>query len=401
MSKSFYIFANAALGKGLSGGDRIFMEFARRLKRNNNVIIQVWEEGCRMCKRQGISESQNLKFDVINVNFWCRFGFLICYLARILTASLKAFFISLENNSSTIMYSASEFWMDSLPAFILKLRFSKIRWVAAWFQTAPNPLKGYSSGNREAHYKLSAFYFWLMQLPIKPLIKEFADLVLVNNESERTQFPALDKQDRVLVILGAVKTEEINKYRKEHGEVPKVYDAVFQGRFHPQKGVIELMSIWKSVTDKKPKAKLAMIGDGPLMNEVRNRIKELGLEDHVDLFGYVFDGDEKYKIFAQSKIVVHPSFFDSGGMASAEAMAFGLPCVGFNLDSYKSYYPKGMVKVNIGDLNLFAKIIIELLNNQRKREEIGKEAQKMIQENWNWDQRVDQLSRYLGNFSKQ
>lgn len=391
MRSTFHIFANAALGKGLSGGDRIFIEFARRLSKNRHVTVHVWEEGYGICKKQGLSESQNLKFDVMDVIFWSKFGFLICYLARVLTASWQALFISLENNNSIIVYSASEFWMDSLPAFILKVRFPKVRWIAAWFQTAPNPLKGYSTGKRENVYKLSAFYFWLMQLPIKPFIKMFADLVLVNNESERIQFSDMNKQKRVLVILGAVKTEEIDKYREACGEVPKIYDAVFQGRFHPQKGVEELIDIWKYVTYKNPKARLAMIGDGPLMDKVKGKIKKLNLEKNIHLFGYVFDGPVKYKIFSQSKIVVHPSFYDSGGMASAEAMAFGLPCVGFDLESYESYYPMGMVKVAVGDLESFAGVIVELLGNKNKRDRIGRQAYLMINKSWSWDQRVNQL----------
>ncbi|MBI2596912.1 glycosyltransferase [Candidatus Daviesbacteria bacterium] len=391
---NFYIFANAALGKGLSGGDRIFIEFARRLSRDKHVVIQVWEEGYIMCKRQGLEEGKNLEFDLINVNPWCKLGFLICYLTRILSALYKALFIKLENNSSTVIYAASEFWMDSLPCFILKLRYPKIKWVAGWFQTAPNPLKGFSEGEREREnvYRLSAFYHWFMQLPIKPLISNIADLILVNNDLERRQFGTTDK---TLVILGAVDVERINEYREHHKKNTLIYDAVFQGRFHPQKGVVELINIWKKVSEKIPGAKLAMIGNGPLMNDVIDKIKEIGLEDNVKLFGYLFDGEEKYRIFSQSKLVVHPAFFDSGGMASAEAMAFGIPCVGFNLDSYKSYYPKGMVKVTAGDLNLFAKTIVELINSKRKREEIGKEAQKMIQENWSWDQRVEQLLKSI------
>lgn len=400
MSKSFHIFANAALGEGLSGGDRIFIEFAKRLSKNNHVIIQVWEEGYQICKRQGLSESQNLKFDVINMEFFCKFGFLICYLARILTASFKALFISLKNSNSTIVYSASEFWMDSLPALILKLRFPKIKWIAAWFQTAPNPLVGFSEGGRENTYRLSAFYHWFMQLPIKPLIERWADLVLVNNDLEKKQFTKLDRVDKALVILGAVNIEDIDRFRERNRDLPEVYSGVFQGRFHPQKGVVELIKIWSLVTKKVPEAKLAMIGDGPLMPNVKKLINDLRLNQNVKLFGYVFDGDQKYRIFSQSTIVVHPSFFDSGGMASAEAMAFGKLCVGFNLDSYKSYYPKGMVKVTVGDLNGFANIIVGLLNNKDKREEVGRQAQRMIKAHWSWDQRVKQLLKGLDYFEE-
>lgn len=82
-------------------------------------------------------------------------------------------------------------------------------------------------------------------------------------------------------------------------------------------------------------------------------------------------------------------------MASAEAMAFGIPCIGFDLKSYTSYYPRGMVKVRIGDLESFAKEIVDLQKNKNKREAIGREAQRMIQEKWSWDQRVKSLRTFL------
>ncbi|MDO8638246.1 MAG: glycosyltransferase [Candidatus Daviesbacteria bacterium] len=388
MIKTFHIFANAALGKGLSGSDRIFIEFAKKLNKEFKVVVHVWEEGYLMCKRQGL---ENVEFEIMELKFWNKYGFFICYLARIVKSIWYGLFAKMENSQQVVLYSASEFWMDSIGVFILKLRFPKIRWVAAWFQTAPNPIFGFSSGNRETKYRLSAFYYWLMQLPVKPLIAKFADFILVNNELEKSQFPHLNKLQRVLVILGAVNTENINKYLKKYKNLPKIYDGVFQGRFHPQKGVVELIEIWKLVTKKIPSAKLALIGDGPLMDEVKLKIKQLKLENNIQIFGYVFDGSQKYKIFASSKIVVHPAFFDSGGMAAGEGMFFGLPGVGFNLDSYQSYYPMGMVKVKVGDLKSFSGYIIRLIKNKDMREKIGNEARKMIKESWSWDERVNQL----------
>lgn len=388
MKLNFHIFANAALGKGLSGGDRIFIEFAKRLRHSHDVVIHVWKEGLEMCQRENLTEG--ITFELINVERWCKFGFAACYLARIMKAIWSVLYLNLDNSKNIVLYSASEFWMDSLPGFILKLRYPKSVWIIGSFQAAPNPLKGFTEGSRENAYKVSAFANWLVQLPIKPLVRKWADLVLINNEEERKYFKNLDQQQKILVILGAVNTDQINEFIKLKVH-PKIYDAVFQGRFHPQKGVEELIDIWKLVTDNKPSAKLALIGDGPLMAKVKDKIEKLNLEQNIHLFGYVFDGPEKYRIFSQSKLVVHPAFYDSGGMASAEAMAFGLPCVGFELDSYKSYYPKGMIKVEIGNLKEFSKTILELLSSESKRNKIGKEAQEMINKSWSWDQRVDQL----------
>ena len=64
------------------------------------------------------------------------------------------------------------------------------------------------------------------------------------------------------------------------------YDACFVGRFHQQKGVLVLIDIWKEVVKLKPDAKLAMIGNGPLEEEVKNRAKEYGIGNNIDLFGF-------------------------------------------------------------------------------------------------------------------
>ena len=105
--------------------------------------------------------------------------------------------------------------------------------------------------------------------------------------------------------------------------------------------------------------------------------------------------DKHITLPAKGSTIYRPLVLMHGLMASAEAMVFGIPCIGFNLNSYKSYYPRGMIKVMIGDLNAFARAILELLNDTQKRDKIGKEALRMIEKNWNWDQRVDQLSSSL------
>lgn len=376
------IFAMAAQGKGISGSDRIFIEFARRWSKKHQVEIYTSESGKRMCT------ALNLPARVIIHSY--PFGFLE-YLSKILFGIYLGF--KLKPEDGDMVYSASEFWMDSLPAFIFKLRLSKIKWVASWYQTAPNPLVGFAEGKRQERYRWKALLYWSTQLLIKPLISRFADFILINNENEKRHFQGIEK--KLIVVLGAVDIDLISKYIKKFSKLSKIYEAVFQGRFHPQKGVVELIKIWKLVVNRLPKAKLIMIGDGPLMEKVKEEIHNLELENNIELRGYVFDGDEKFKIFAQSKIVVHPAFFDSGGMASAEAMAFGLPCVGFDLKSYNSYYPEGMLKAMVGNLDAFANEIVNLLLDKKYRNSVGKEASEMIKLNWSWDKRARDILKLL------
>lgn len=394
LNKKIHIFAIAACGQGISGSDRIFIEFARRWSEDFPVTIYVWEEGYQMCQRQGL-DVLSIKYYVLCMKPWKKFGFVINYLARIIEGIRLGLTTKLENSKDTIVYSASEFWMDSLAAFILKIRYRKIVWAAAWYQTAPNPLKGFTEGGFGTRDRWRALTYYLMQFPVKPLIAKFADYVLVNNEEEKKQFPKHAKDQKAVVVLGAVDIKKIKKWKLKFRKLPKIYDGVFQGRFHPQKGVEELVDIWQRVVDKKPDARLAMIGDGPLMVGVKCKVQSAKLEKNIILTGYLFDGEEKYRIFAQSKIVIHPAFYDSGGMASAEAMAFGLPAVGFDLKAYQSYYPEGMEKVKEGNLEAFANRILDLLQDKNLYRKVSKEALHLIDYKWSWEFRSRQILKVV------
>lgn len=380
----FIFWAMASHGTGISGGDRIYIEFARRWCKTYPIIIVTWEEGIAMMARNNLQSGPNLTFLSLPIP---QTPFLLQYILRIFIGVYRSFTLNIDDLSQTYLYSASEFWMDSLPCFVLKLRYPSLIWVATWFQTAPSPLIGFAQGR----HRFNALLLWLSQLPVRPLIAKFADHILINNNLEKKVFP----KNHTIIVLGAVDTLQVDAWRKKHRQIRLKYNAVFQGRFHPQKGVVELIDIWKLVVTQMPLARLAMIGDGPLMPQVKEQITKLGLKKNVDLLGYLFDGDRKYKVFASSQIVVHPAFFDSGGMASAEAMAFGIPAVGFNLPAYDSYYPRGMVKVPVGDLNAFAAAIVDLLDHPQRRNILGKRAGKFIYQSYSWDYRAQEILQQI------
>ena len=407
--KKFYFFAMAPTGSGISGSDRIFIELAREWSKSIPITIYTTQEGFDMVKRQKLS-GKYLKLEKVERgklpnNFFLKYFYKI-YLGIKLGYSLP---ITDHRSLITFIYSSSDFWMDVFPAVILKIRFGeKVRWIATWYQTAPKPLRGFSeqkvtnnkhTKERVLTYKFPAFLYWLSQLIAKPLITKYAGKVVVNNEDEKKQFPEHTKRGDTKVLLGAVPLDQIKKFLTDHR--PQItghqFDAVFQGRFHPQKGVVELIDIWKKVVEKKPGAKLAMIGDGPLMEKVKSQITNYKLQNNVNLFGYLFDGPKKYSIFASSKLVVHPAFYDSGGMASAEAMAFGIPAIGFNLKAYGSYYPKGMLKIKTGNLDQFAQGIINMLEDDNLRKRVGLEAKKMIENNWSWKKRAQEVLKLINS----
>ncbi|HBE01670.1 MAG TPA: hypothetical protein DC049_04250, partial [Spirochaetia bacterium] len=168
------------------------------------------------------------------------------------------------------------------------------------------------------------------------------------------------------------------------------YDAVFIGRFHAQKGAVELIDIWKKVCARKNGSRLAMIGAGPLETVIRKKIGEYNLEKNISFFGFL-DGIPKLEVFKKSRMVLHPAIYDSGGMAACEAMACGLPGVSFDLPALKTYYPQGMLKTACFDFEAFAANILRLLYDETLYQKLSCEALALVRENWDWNKRAEDI----------
>jgi glycosyltransferase involved in cell wall biosynthesis len=82
-------------------------------------------------------------------------------------------------------------------------------------------------------------------------------------------------------------------------------------------------------------------------------------------------------------------------MAAAQAMAWGLPGVSFDLESLKTYYPKGMLKSKINNTQDFADNIIKLLNNPDLYRKTSQEALNLIKKHWTWEKRTQHILKKI------
>jgi glycosyltransferase involved in cell wall biosynthesis len=365
---------------GMSGGDRIIIELVRRYEKGK-IFLYTSNFGAATWGQYKLNNVKPIKF----INFKRQTGF-SSYPYRTLIGCLELSKIKIK--LAGIIYSASDFWPDSIPAFIMKLKNPKSKWIAGFYLFAPAPFQ------KDSPYKgkkwLAGLLYWLTQLPIYFIVKRYADMVFVTSEPDVNRFVTKRRgRDRVVVIRGGVDIKPSDRYLNSSDIIPvnkRKYDVCFVGRFHYQKGALELIDIWKYACEKKPGLKLAMIGCGPLENEIKKKINEYKLSDNIDLLGFK-DGNEKYEIFKQSKVVVHPATYDSGGMAACEAMAWGLPGVSFDLEALKTYYPKGMLKTPCYNFKVFACNILKLLEDSEMHNRMSQDAISWAR-TWDWDKRA-------------
>lgn len=394
MNRVFFIANNNIGDSGLSGGDRIFIELARGWKGKTELYLIGCEEAITLCKREGLTGVLCLETcDKLGLqNIFSLSAIFRNFFKKIISGCL--FIIKNRKFIKTCshVYSVSDFYPDSFPAFIVKLLNPGVQWIAGFYLFAPAPWA------RDNPYRgkdiFRGILYWLSQKPIYWIINKYADIVFVTSEPDRIRFITSRRGwSKVLAIRGGVDISAATKYLSSQKVIPvfaRKYDACFQGRFHIQKGVLALIDIWKIVVEFIPSATLAMIGNGPLETEVMKRLRQYGLQNNVFLFGFL-DGEAKFDIFKQSKIVVHPATFDSGGMSAAEAMAWGLPGVSFDLDSLRTYYPGGMVKIPMFDYGKFAAAIIRLLSDKEYYQQTANAARDLIVSEWDWHKQAEDI----------
>lgn len=390
MNSKLIIIANNNIGNSQSGGDTIFLEFIKHWQNKLDITVFGSEETKHLLKRYQLNPTL-IQTDKSNQNSNPTVFNLICHTLRRIFWGKIAFFTHLKLfRNAKYCYTASDFYPDFIIGLLYKIIFPKGIWLCGQYLFAPKP------GTKFSPYRyqpLKGWLYYLSQLPTQNLSKAFADQILITSKPDKFRFP----QKKVVIVQGGVDTAESEKYLISGKIKPlnkRKYDAVFQGRLHSQKGVLELTDIWQLVVKHIPQAKLAIIGDGQEEKELKSKIKKLKLNKNIILFGFK-SGQDKYNIFKDSKIVVHPAIYDSGGMAAAEAMAWGLPGVSFDLEALKTYYPLGMIKTPIGDYQRFANNIINLLQKANLYQKMSKDSLKLIRNIWDWSKRSEKLYREI------
>lgn len=88
------------------------------------------------------------------------------------------------------------------------------------------------------------------------------------------------------------------------------------------------------------------------------------------------------------------------GIAVAEAMAFGLPCLTYDLDIFREIFIAGRLTVPAGKVGALADLIVTLLTNETIRRRYAEEALELSRA-FSWSRAAqiegDALSEIAGN----
>jgi glycosyltransferase involved in cell wall biosynthesis len=390
--KSLIIISNNNLGPVQSGGDTIYLAFIKYWTKKLDITLWGSQESLNLLRKNKL-KTNFIQSDSINTRYQPTVLNLLWHSLR---RTIKGLISFTKNHrlfkNFDYCYTTSDFLPDFIFGLLYKLLNSHGQWLCGYYLVAPSPKSPVTPYKNQT---TKNYFYYLIQKITLRLTNRYADYILITSKPDKIHFP----NKKVIVVQGGVDLTASEKYLKSKYVKPvskRQFDAVFLGRLHPQKGVLELINIWEIVVDKIPGAQLALVGDGQLKKNIKEKILKSKLTKNITLFGFKI-GKAKQNIFKNSKIVVHPAIYDSGGMAAAEAMAWGLPGVSFDLESLKTYYPEGMLKSPLNNYQHFAGNIIRLLKDKKLYNQISSEALKLIRNKWDWKKRSQNIYNLIFN----
>jgi len=365
---------------GISGGDVRWVEIAKIWqKQGHEIHVFTPQAGKDFCEKMSI----NAVFHIFDVpNEYC----IKTYVYR----ALKSFLIPKSLKSSfDIVYSSTEHWYDVIPAIKIKKNNKTIRWGAVVHWVAPLKRKGTDF--------LSGLLFYINQRVGYYYIKKQADIVLAVSDSTAENVRGIGiPENKIFSVACGMNFDEINNITKQIDH--KEYDAIFMKRFDGTKGVFDLPEIWKEVVNEKNNAKLGLIGFGTkkVIEKLENLIELNDLQKNIEIIGPIYDFNEKFLTLAKSRLFILPSYEENWAIVIGEAMACGIPVICYDLPEIKPIWKDNVVWTPMGDKEAFADAIIQLLDDNNKREIISEKEIKFIKR-YDWKNIAEDELEYIVN----
>lgn len=156
---------------------------------------------------------------------------------------------------------------------------------------------------------------------------------------------------------------------------------VYLGRLEPEKNPLLLLEAFALFEKKFPEYRLEYFGEGSLELELKQRARELQLEEKIVWHGFCRDAKQR---IVDVSIFVLPSNYEGISNAMVEAMAMGLPVVATDcpIGGAASYIRDGEngLLVPVGDVDRMAEAMMRIAGDPELAGRLSENARKLREE---------------------
>lgn len=343
------VLMNGWSGQGISGGDKHIIDVVSYWKnqRDLHIMLSLPFFGKKFLEDNFSDEIKEFDLRVIPELFPIErlaqvWPILLYYGQRAISSVFSVLFYPRPD----FTISSSHFFYDVVPSAILSLVYKSVPVVYIYhlvsFQRRAPSLRDSLSALGE---KISLTF-----------IRKFKFLVFCVNQETVSQLKSLGfLESQIFLTSLIIKPPVVRVLEKE-------FDICYLGRLVRRKGVYDLIKIISAIKRQRPRLKAAIVGSGEEEVGLRWLVEKGDLVDTVTFFGFVSE-IRKEEILARSRIFVFPSYEEGWGVAVAEAMAYGLPVLAYDLPVYRLIFGEAPVLVTLGEWASLQSQALTILEN--------------------------------------
>ncbi|MFN0275036.1 MAG: glycosyltransferase family 4 protein [Chitinophagales bacterium] len=221
------------------------------------------------------------------------------------------------------------FHTDWLPSFLWVFNKPFIWGPVGHHPCVPNEFSLNPYGRKEVIKNKATWFlkklFWTFDIFLK-ICRNSADYILAVNSDTRKHLSS-DKNKTIVIPAVAAPKYVFEKKKDE------IFTVLSVGRFVPLKGFDLTVACFAKFIkglplEKRKNAKLFLIGSGPLKTFLQNQIKELQIEEYVEMIPWI-EQNKLFDIYTLADVFLFPSH-EGAGMVIPEALSFELPVICFD-----------------------------------------------------------------------
>ncbi len=243
--------------------------------------------------------------------------------------------------------------------------------LALWATTAPVVATFHTAQARSWALETTAATF------LRPGLAKIAAHIAVSEEARRTMSRYLAVEPAL--IPNGVQVDRFRRRTAVRGGVGRDERLAFVGRIdEPRKGLPVLLSALPAILQRRPTARLTVVGSGAPPAVLRRLPPAVA--DRVHFTG-ALDDDAKARVLAEADVLVAPNTHgESFGVVLLEAMAAGATVVASDLPAFRSVLRGGSCGAlfRTGDPRALADVVVAQLEDEVARRRFAERAAGVV-----------------------
>jgi glycosyltransferase involved in cell wall biosynthesis len=161
---------------------------------------------------------------------------------------------------------------------------------------------------------------------------------------------------------------------------------MYVGRMDREKGLFDLVECGEHMCNQRSDISFILAGRGRDLDKLKKKVRKLGLRDKFIFLGQV-GKDKLVQLYQNATIFAFPSYHEGLPTALLEAMSCGLPIVATDVRGNRDLISSGEdgILVPPRSPKEMVDAISMLLDDEKMRRRLGKNARKTIEEHYTWD----------------